>query len=100
MKSKSIVNYLESLPKGALYITSSPSSASIYLDNIYRGYTPKDIKELIEGNYDLRLTKYGYQDYKSILQIEQGKTTKLSLILQPLYFHHLLHLLLQARVPY
>ncbi|MBI2448933.1 right-handed parallel beta-helix repeat-containing protein [Candidatus Pacearchaeota archaeon] len=78
-----IVNYLESVPKGTLSITTSPSSASIYLDNTYKGYTPKDIIGLTAGDYQLRLTKYGYQEHRSILKIEKGETTKLSVILQP-----------------
>ena len=76
-----VVNYLESIPKGTLSITTSPSSAYVYIDGYYKGLTPRNITNITAGNYTLRLTKYGYQDYKTTLKIEQGKLTKLSPIL-------------------
>jgi len=73
-----LVNYLESLPKGTLSISSTPSSAYIYLDGIYKGLTPRNITNMTSGNYTLKLTKYRYYDYKAIVNIQSGKITKLS----------------------
>lgn len=59
----------EQIPPGSLRITSTPSGAGIYLaphgqtplwQNIY---TPDPIPDLIAGNYDIRLTKSGYEDW-------------------------------------
>ncbi len=73
-----IISYLEAIPKGSLSITSSPSSAYVYLDGSYKGLTPRNITNLSSGNYTLKLVKSGYLDYKKIVNIQSGKTTKLS----------------------
>ena len=78
-----IINYLESLPKGTISLTTSPSLAYIYLDGTYKGYTPRNITNMTAGNYQLKLTKYGYYDYKTITNIQSGKTTTMSITLQP-----------------
>ena len=78
-----IINYLESIPKGTLSLTTSPSYASIYLDGSYKGLTPRNITNITAGNYNLKLTKYGYYDYSTIANIQSAKTTKLSATLQP-----------------
>ena len=62
-------------------LTTSPSSAYIYLDNTYKGLTPRNITNMGAGNYTLKLTKYRYYDYNAIANIQSGKTTKLSVTL-------------------
>ncbi len=82
---KLVVNYLESLPKGALSITSSPSSAYIYLDGTYKGLTPQNITNMTSGNYTLKLSKFRYYDYVTTTNIQQGQRTEISIKLQSSY---------------
>lgn len=66
----------------SISIASSPSYAYIYLDNTYKGLTPRTITNLTAGNYSLKITKSGYYDYKTIANIQSGKVTTISATLQ------------------
>jgi len=67
---------------GSLYVQSSPSGASIYLDGSYKGTTPKTIEGLEVGTYTLKLTKSGYQDKSQTIRIEAGKREDVYLTLE------------------
>jgi hypothetical protein len=43
-------------------VSSTPSEASIYLDGVYRGTTPKTIFDVPVRNHSILLTKSGYYD--------------------------------------
>jgi eukaryotic-like serine/threonine-protein kinase len=58
---------VQPLPKALVNITSEPSSASIYLNNTFKGKTPMRC-ELPLGRYDVRLTLAEY--YESEAQID------------------------------
>ncbi len=63
---------------GSLYITSTPSSASIYVDSLYKGLTPKLITNLTVGYHNLRLTKLYYRDYSTLVNISINTTKYLN----------------------
>ena len=42
-------------------ITSTPSGAGVYVNGVYKGKTPVSVP-LAFGEYDLKLTKEGYED--------------------------------------
>ncbi len=76
-----LINYLESIPKGTLSVSSYPSYAYIYVDNVYKGITPKSITNLTAGNYTLTLFKPGYITYSKTVNIQAGKVTTVSALL-------------------
>ncbi|MDD1664607.1 MAG: PEGA domain-containing protein [Methanomicrobiales archaeon] len=71
------------LPPGALYITSFPQGATIYLDEKGYGVTPNLIKNLTPKSYALRLSLVGWKDYKIVLSVSPGLTTTEAATLRP-----------------
>ncbi|MEI6293068.1 MAG: PEGA domain-containing protein [Methanomicrobiales archaeon] len=72
---------------GDLQVSSSPSGASVYLNNNYRGITPPDdsldIVNLVPGSYTVSVKKSGYQDYATTVTIQAGKNVQMNAALQP-----------------
>jgi hypothetical protein len=63
---------------GSLDVRSSPSGASIYIDGVYKGVTPKVISGLSAGSHQAKVTKSGYNDYTRTTSVTAGKTTPVS----------------------
>jgi len=57
---------------GSLSVTSTPSSASLYVDNAYKGLTPKNVMGLSVGNHAIRINKTGYNVYNINKYINAG----------------------------
>lgn len=70
---------------GTLRVNSIPSGASIYLDGIAKGVTPKTISGLTPGVYALVLEKEGYAPYEKNVTISAGRPTLVTVTLPPLY---------------
>ena len=68
---------------GSLQVTSNPSGAAVYVDQIYRGVTSTVVGNLAPGSHSVRLTKAGYQDWTGSVSIAAGATTYLSPTLTP-----------------
>lgn len=67
---------------GILKITSTPSGATIWLNgNNTNKTTPAFLKDLIPGNYSIRLVLDGYDDCKETITISSGNRTDLTQIL-------------------
>ena len=63
---------------GSLYITSNPSGATIYIDDLQTQYTtPVTIPGLTPGNHTYKLTLIGYQDKTGLFTIISGQTTNI-----------------------
>lgn len=76
---------LEPVPKtGSIYINSTPSNAKAYLDGAYRGRTPLTISNLEVGEYQIRISKDGYYDWYSTVQIKQNITAQVFAQLEPM----------------
>jgi len=60
---------------GTLDVSTSPSGASVYLDNAYVGTSPLSIDDLDVGSHKLILKKSGYTDYSKLVKITDGDTT-------------------------
>lgn len=71
------------LPPGALYITSFPQGATIYLDGKGYGVTPNLIQNLTPKSYELRLSLVGWKDYKIVLSVSPGQTSTEEATLHP-----------------
>lgn len=85
---KSVESEVKSEIKGSILITSSPSSAYVYLDKNLKGMTPLLIPNLLPGVYRISIGKPGYEtiDEKVIIDgIGQKRLNiKLKSILPPL----------------
>lgn len=68
---------------GSLNIVSTPSGADIYVDNIFRGYTPSTITEIDPGQHQILLKYTGYMDYTGTATVNPGQTTPLAIGLTP-----------------
>ena len=67
---------------GTLSVTSSPTGASVYVDNVYRGLTPQQIS-LTNNQYTVRLERSGYNSYTQQAWVYGGQTTRVSATLVP-----------------
>lgn len=63
------------LNKTAIYVSSTPSGAGIWLDNQYKGATPFTITRVIPGSHAIKLTLNGYDDWINTVNVIQGSTT-------------------------
>ncbi len=72
---------------GDIAVSSSPTSAAIYLDGVYRGTTasgnPIDITGIAPGTHTITLKLSGYSDYVTGIQVNAGRTTTVSATLAP-----------------
>jgi hypothetical protein len=63
---------------GSVAVSSSPTNADIYLDNVFKGITPSTLDSITPGTHTLVLKLNGYQDYSSQIQVVAGQTTQVS----------------------
>jgi hypothetical protein len=73
----------QQLKYGALSINSNPKGAKVYLDNDYKGETPLELKNVETGQYSLRITLPGYEDWTSTVVILPILTVRISTDLTP-----------------
>lgn len=62
---------------GIIRVTSEPKGADIYLNGVkYElGQTPARVEKLLPGDYEIRLAKDGYYDWKKKLPVYENGTT-------------------------
>jgi hypothetical protein len=66
------------LNKTAIYFSSTPSGAYIYLDNSQIGRTPFTKTKLIPGSHAVKLTLRNYDDWITTVNVVEGSTTTVS----------------------
>ena len=66
------------LNKTAIYFTSTPSGASIYLDNSLIGITPITKTQLLPGTHTIKLVLREYDDWINTVNVVEGSTTTIS----------------------
>lgn len=67
---------LKTIPAGNIYVTSTPSGATIFLDSSDTGKnTPDSLKNLTPGTYSIRLSLTGYLDSTIQVMVLDGRTT-------------------------
>ena len=71
----STTNVSATLNKTAIYVSSKPSGAYIYLDNQIMGATPFTITQLLPGSHAIKLTLDGYDDWINTVNVVEGSTT-------------------------
>lgn len=57
---------------GTLQLTSSPSGAEVYLDNLFRGYTPVTIPDVALGTHVLEYRYSGYETWSNTITVSSG----------------------------
>ncbi len=68
---------------GAIDVTSSPTGATVYLNNVNKGITPVTLTDLTPGSYTVSLRLSGYTDYSSTVEVNSGTTSYVSASLSP-----------------
>lgn len=68
---------------GYLEVITTPDSASVFIDGIYKGITPVKI-QLPVGGYTLKIVKEGYTTWTSYPIISSGNTNKCECQLYPI----------------
>ncbi len=68
---------------GGVSIASTPTGADVYIDNVFRGYTPMTLTDLTPGQHTVLLKSAGYQDYQTTIQIQSGSSIPLAASLTP-----------------
>ncbi|HOD86015.1 MAG TPA: PEGA domain-containing protein [Methanoculleus sp.] len=69
---------------GSIHVTSSPSSAAIYLNGQYKGVTPLTIPDLSPGTYSLEAEHQGYQSDSSTVTVRSGQQSSIQFTLTPI----------------
>lgn len=67
---------------GTLQVTTVPAFARLYVDGVFRGWTPRSLN-LVQGFHDILIRKAGYQDYSARVYIMGGRTRTLNIALTP-----------------
>jgi hypothetical protein len=68
---------------GTLQVSSSPTGAQVFLDNVYVGITPITIPQVTAGSHTVLLKLSGYEDWQVTAQVASGQTTPVTATLVP-----------------
>ncbi len=63
---------------GSIFVETYPSDAEIYLNSKKNGRTPKEIENLSEGYYEIRLATPGYKDIVIHKHIHVGRNARIT----------------------
>ena len=67
----------------SLTVTSSPSGASVYVDNVYYGLTPATVSNLQAGSHSVKISSLGYLDSVNTITVSAGQSVSLPVTLIP-----------------
>jgi hypothetical protein len=81
--SANLVKIPPSTTYGTLSISSSPSAAETYVDNVFRGYSPLTLTDITPGSHAITFRLAGYQDWMGTVQVNGGQTTTMQGTLSP-----------------
>lgn len=88
---------VDETPRSSLWVRSSPSGAQVFLDGVYRGRTPLDLR-LAPGRYNLELRLEGYKTYQVVIRLTEGRTVRVNARLTPLLSELRVETSVRARV--
>jgi hypothetical protein len=66
---------------GNISVTSTPAGATVYVDNINNGITPKVIEGITSGSHSIVLQKAGYQNDTRTVTVTNNQTTTVTAVL-------------------
>ena len=68
---------------GNISATSTPTGATVYVDNVNKGTTAIVIENIISGSHSIVIQKAGYQNYTTTVSVNNNQTTSVSAVLSP-----------------
>ena len=68
---------------GTIEVSSTPTGAEVYVDNLFKGYTPATLTGISAGQHEVLLKYTGYVDYTQAVVVGSGQTTPLTVSMQP-----------------
>lgn len=68
---------------GSFNIVSTPAGAEVYIDNLFKGYTPATLDGIPAGSHQVLLKYTNYVDYSTTASVTAGQTTPLAISMQP-----------------
>ncbi len=81
-ETASVNAVLVALTKGTVNATSSPSGAYVYVDNVFKGFTPRLISSVAAGTRQVKLVKTGYKSFTTSVNVVGGKTVSVNVVLE------------------
>jgi hypothetical protein len=69
---------------GSVAVSSNPSGAQVFMDNIYQGITPLTIASVQSGTHSFLIKQAGYADWQVSEPVQSGQTTQIAATLSPL----------------
>ena len=81
------VTLIQSAPtpseNAVLHLSSTPSGAEVYVDNVFRGYTPLSLSDIPAGQHTLLLKHTGYNDWTEYVTFAAGQAVEKDVALSP-----------------
>lgn len=72
---------MDSKAEDSVSITSNPDGASIFVDSVGQGLSPKIVK-LSPGKHSVQLAMSGYRDWTSDVEVSSGSIVNVSAALE------------------
>jgi len=69
--------------EGGLSVTSTPSGAKVFLDEVYVGKSPVNLKLVLSGKHTINVTMEGYETYSETITIKSGEIENININLKP-----------------
>ena len=70
-------------PYASVEISSAPSGASVFLDDMVQGITPLTLNQVPAGRHQISIRMTGYSDYATMIQFSPGQNALISVALAP-----------------
>jgi hypothetical protein len=62
---------------GSIEISSSPSGASIFIDDVAKGTTPQTVEDIVIGSHKVVLRKTGYAEWGRVVNVKTDDTIEI-----------------------
>ena len=72
---------VQAITGNGLYILSTPSRATVYLDGVSKGVTPLMIRDPTAGPHEIQVRLSGYAEWKSTVNAPSGGTRTITVVL-------------------
>jgi hypothetical protein len=74
---------LENRPVGVVEIRSTPPGAAVYVDGKYRGVSPVNVDDLVDGQHTVILRRRGYLSHGTLTPVNAGRKSSVEVDLAP-----------------
>lgn len=62
---------------GSIAVNSNPQGARVYLDNVYKGQTPVNLKDIPVGRHAIKIVLPDYQEWNSEITVTSSQTARI-----------------------